>query len=286
MQRPSSRGRATARAGLPLSLALAALVLSGGADGGSGAGPDLEFLAQGGRLLVGKAVSWYQRTPPADRVAWGGLTACAALGLVVLLGRSARLRPRKIVPRDFASRFLGRLQEGKLDRGKALDFCELNPSPAARVALSAVRRWERPAADQERAVAMTVRIETDRLRSHVGTLRRIAALAPLLGLLGTLFSAGRALSAAGPAWGPALGAALSPLTAGIALAIVALVAYDGLLGRIETLAGSLERLGAETIDAIAMSAPPEPRAGRTPHSGRVEAPGAPIRPFDLEADFV
>ena len=39
------------------------------------------------------------------------------------------------------------------------------------------------------------------------------------------------------------------------IAALALVAYDGLSTRIEKLAGSLDRLGAETIDAIAMTAP-------------------------------
>ncbi|MEJ7639697.1 MAG: MotA/TolQ/ExbB proton channel family protein [Singulisphaera sp.] len=108
------------------------------------------------------------------------------------------------------TRFLDRLRDGKLDSGKALDICELNSSPAARVALAAVRRWGRPVADLERAVALAARVEADRLRRNVGTLRRIAALTPLLGLLGTLLSAGRALSAIGPAsapgsWGPPWG---------------------------------------------------------------------------------
>jgi hypothetical protein len=49
---------------------------------------------------------------------------------------------------------------------------------------------------------------------------------------------------------------------------------DGLLTRIEKLAGSLDRLGAETIDAIALSAPVSapammlsstPAHARTPH---------------------
>ena len=132
--------------------------------------------------------SWYLRTPPADRVTWGGMMACAGLGLGVLLERLARLRRGKIVPPEFTARFLDRLHEGKLDCGKALDHCELNPSPAARVALAAVRRWDRPAADQERAVGLAHRVETERLRRNVGTLRRIAVLAPLLGLLGTLFA--------------------------------------------------------------------------------------------------
>lgn len=283
MQRPTTQGRRMARAGL--ALALMALLFSTGADGGPGAGTDWEVVAQPARQAWSQVVAWYHRTPPADRVTWGGLTASAGLGLIVLLGRLVRLRSRSIVPRDFQARFLVRLQDGKLDRGKALDFCELNPSPAARVALGVVRRWDRPVTDQERALAMTLRVEAERLRRNVGTLRRIAALAPMLGLLGTLMATGRALAVAGNDWAPALGAALSPLTAGVALSILALVAYDGLTARVDGLVGTLERLGAETIDAIAMNAPVEPRGGRTPHSIRVDIPEPQLRPIDRETDY-
>lgn len=284
MQRPTTRGRRTARAGL--ALALLSVAFSVGADGAhGGAAADWEFIMQPARQAWSQASAWYQRTPPADRVTWGGLTACAGLGLLVLLGRMVRLRGRSIVPRDFQARFVVRLQDGKLDRGKALDFCELNPSPAARVALGIVRRWDRPVTDQERALTMTVRVEAERLRRNVGTLRRIAALAPMLGLLGTLMAAGRALATSGADWAPALGAALSPLTAGMALAILALVAYDGLTARVDGLVGNLERLGAETIDAIAMNAPVEPRAGRTPHSVRIDIPETPLRAVDRDSDY-
>ena len=214
MPRFSRVSRAPGRTAAVLALAL--LVVAGGADGGSGLAPEFELVARQARAFAGRAVAWYGRTPPADRIIWGGLIACAGLGAGVLLERLLRLRRRRVTPPDFMSRFLDRLRDGKLDSGKALDICELNSSPAARVALAAVRRWGRPVADLERAVALAARVEADRLRRNVGTLRRIAALTPLLGLLGTLLSAGRALSAIGPAstpgsWGPALGAALSPL---------------------------------------------------------------------------
>jgi biopolymer transport protein ExbB len=235
------------------------------------------ILAIAGQLKNG-LLAWYTSTPPADRVTWGGLVACAVLGSFVLFERLAQLRRRKIVPASFTARFLDRLHDGKVDCGQALDHCELNPSPAARVALAAVRRWGRPAADLERAVALAHRVETDGLRRNVGTLRRIAVLAPLLGLLGTLFAIGRALEgvpdtsspgagaaisvpvtslpgAAPISLGSALAMALTPLSTGIVIATIALIAYDGLLIRIEKLAGSLDRLGAETIDAIAMTAP-------------------------------
>jgi biopolymer transport protein ExbB len=254
----------------------------------------LRSAIRGSRRVGRSLYAWYVRTPPPDRVTWGGMTACAGLGLGVLLERLARLRRHKIIPVAFMAGFLDRLYEGHLDCGEALDHCERNPSPAARVALAAVRRWGRPAADLERAVALAHRVESERLRRNVGTLRRIAVLAPLLGLLGTLFALGRApegvatiappglnLTASAPiangttiAWGPLLAAALTPLSAGLILATLALVAYDGLLTRIEKLAGSLDRLGAETIDAIALSAPVSapammlsstPAHAKTPH---------------------
>jgi biopolymer transport protein ExbB len=221
-------------------------------------GHELRAVAAGVEGIARGAMAWYRRTAPAERVTWGGMIACGWLGVLIILERLARLGRRKIMPRAFTARFLDRLHDGKLDCGQALDLCELNPSPAANVALAAVRRWGRPASDLERAVALAHRVENERLRRNVGTLRRIAVLTPLLGLLGTIFALERALQvvpAQPMAWGPALAATLTPLSAGIVIATLSLIAYDALLIRIEKLAGGLDRLGAETIDAIAVAAP-------------------------------
>src|SRR5271157_4170748 len=267
---------------------------------------DLEALKQRAGNLFQSGLRWYLRTPAAERMSWGGLFACAGLGLAVLFERAVRLRRWKIIPADFTARFLDRLYEGKLDGGKALDYCEMNPSPAAHVALAAVRRWGRPAVDLERAVALTHRGEVERLRRNVGTLRRVAALAPLVGLLGTLLAVGRVLAAipgagaaAAPgiiasgsaAWGPALASALSPLILGLTIATLALVAYDSLVIRIERLSGALDRLGAETIDAIAMATQPaaspliaspfSPRASRSDPEHPVGNPGPARTPHQV-----
>jgi biopolymer transport protein ExbB len=237
-------------------LALLLLALACGADAPPDAEPLLKQAERIGRVMFAR----YEATPPGDRVAWGGLGASALLGLGVMLERTSKLRRKRIIPGDFTARFLQRMQSGKLDRGKALDFCELNPSPAARVALAAVRRWGRPVADLERATALAHRVEADQLRKNVGTLRRIAALAPLLGLLGTLVAIGRTLAEGGNAssWGPALAHAIGPFTAGVALATLALVAYDAFAGKVEALSSALDRIGAETIDAIALALPNDP----------------------------
>ncbi len=245
-------------------------------------------------------LTWYNHTPPTERVTWGGLAACVFLGVLTTLDRLVRVRRKRVIPRAFRERFQARLEEGLLDWAKALDYCELNPSPASRVALAALRRWGRPTVDLDRAVSLARNLETDRLRRFVGTLRRISAMAPLIGLLGSLVSAGQALSSmpAGAAWGPLVAAALAPLTAGVGLAILSLVAYDGLVGRIETLAGELDRIGAEVVDAIVVATPSTSRPASPsapyradgasmarPHSVRVEVPERIARPRGREVDF-
>jgi biopolymer transport protein ExbB len=245
-------------------------VLTAGADGRHPGCAWAEWLAGAAWRAFLEA---YRVTPADERVTWGGLAACALLAMWVALERWFRVRRARVVPRAYTGRFHERLIAGKLDRGKALDFCELNPSPAARVVLAAVRRWGRPAADMERGVALARGIEVDRLRRHVGTLRRVAALAPLIGLLGTLMAASRGLRVDGAEWAPAVARSLTTLTAGVGLAILSLVAYDGLSGRVEALAGALDRLGAEAVDAIAMSAPVEPKPSPNPAKIRGESAG-------------
>jgi biopolymer transport protein ExbB len=275
------------------------VVVGAGPRGDGERNPYVARALRQARLSGNWVRSWYLRTPPVDRMTWGGLAACALLGAGVAFERSWRVRRGRVIPRAFVDRFLRRLGEGQLDRGKGLDYCELNPSPAARVALAAIRRWGRPVGDLDRGVTLARQLEVDGLRRHVGTLRRIAALAPLLGLLGTLTATGRALSALGtaagaPAWGPAVAAALGPLTAGVALAILALAAFDGLAGRVESLANELDRIGAEVVDAIALATaadvrPTRPRADgpalpRPPHPIRLPIPEDVVRKLERDRD--
>jgi biopolymer transport protein ExbB len=265
------------------------LLVAGGAGAPAGFDASFQLVCRQFASYVDLALSWYRQTPAVGRISWGGLAVCAALGLWVLLERFVRLQRNRVLPARFVDRLLDRLGEGKLDRAKGFDLCAMNPSAAARVARAALERWGRSTADLERAVALASRVETGRLWRSVGTLRRIAVLAPLLGLLGTLSSFSLALASAGPLLpSPALGEALQPLIAGVALAVVALAAYDGLVARVEDLVHALDSLGAAIVDALAMVPTLDPRTGdrraraaspagpaptaRTSHQTRADAP--------------
>lgn len=273
---------------LPEALALVAglVVVAAGADLADGSHPTWEGVWQAGQHMALAALSWYRKTPPVERMSWGGMVLCAAAGASIASDRMLRLQLRRISPKGFSERLVSRIREGRLDRLKATDLCELNPSASARVALAAIQRWGRPAAELERAVALANRAERERFRHRLSTLRRIATLVPLVGLLGSLAALGQNLtaSASNPAaflWGPAVGSALGPVSAGVTLAILALVAYDGLAARIEKLTSSLESLGALVIDAIEVARVAESRSTahsvgptiRTPHQPHSTAAG-------------
>jgi biopolymer transport protein ExbB len=255
-------------------LAFFLLFVAAGADAPAESGTGFVNLPLQVGWNVDRALAWYVQTPPLERISWGGLALCAVLAACSLLDRSVRLQRRRVLPSQIVGRLLDRLRDGKLDRAMGLDLCELNPSPAARIARSAIDRWAQSMADLERAVVLVSRVETGRLWRSIGILRRIAVMAPLLGLLGSLASFGRILESATRPPGPMFGASLHPLMAGVALAIVALAAYDGLVGHVEDLVDELDSLSAATVDALIMITPAEKRAGY--RLGRPTDPSGPM----------
>jgi biopolymer transport protein ExbB len=184
------------------------------------------------------------------------------ISIAMILKRTARARRGRVIPRRFRHLCFDRFVAGKIDWSQALDYCELNPSPAARVAASALRRWRESRGELERLANQAAKREVDALSRNLGTLQRIGLVAPLLGLFGSLASIARVL-ADGVGQIPietAIGASLTSITAGVALAIVVLVAYDGLCSSIERLAAELEQIGLRVTEAMLSQA-----EGSRPH---------------------
>jgi|GEM_PF-5633029 len=259
------------RTGLWLRAAFAALTIVTGpgsrlrADEAPAPPPLTQLLSRDAQKLTIYLTELYQATPWTDRVAWGALGACAILALVTLLERTWALRVRRVMPKRFASRLAERLEDGPVDRAKLIDLCELNDSAVARIAGAVVSRWGRPTADLERALNNGVRVEAEELQRNVPTLRRIAVLSPLIGLLGSLIMIGRLLSSQEAQefqrqWTHQLAQGLFPLTAGVILAVLSLVAYDGLCVRVAKHVSWLEKIGNKLVDQVALATVPvEPR---------------------------
>jgi biopolymer transport protein ExbB len=190
------------------------------------------------------------------------LVLCSIVTLGYALERMVALRRERVVPRDFANRFLDRLGSGKLDRDRAVELCKANESPVARVFGRVVSYWGQPAATIRQAVGYDAAGEIADLKRNIRVLNGTATLAPLLGLLGTVvgmiqsFDAlgGRVGTAKGEALAHGISLALVATALGLAIAVVSVAAYYYLLNRVDVLLRQLEENARKAIDLVCAEA--------------------------------
>jgi biopolymer transport protein ExbB len=195
------------------------------------------------------------------------LVGCSIALAVFGIERAVSLRTARVVPRPFVDRFIGRLQERGLERGEALDACEENGSPAARVFAAAARRWGRPAVEIEQAAMDACERELNHLRRYRRVFNGVATIGPLLGLLGTVFGLIRSfndVAAAGAMGRPDLlargfGEALITTAMGLLVAIPAMVLHWMFTSRVDRLAMRLDESCQQVIDEISQEALAEAR---------------------------
>ena len=186
------------------------------------------------------------------------LLGCSFALAVFGIERVVSLRTSRVVPKLFTSRFIEQLQAGALSRGTALDACEENGSPAAKVFAAAVRRWGKPAVEIEQAVIDACERELNHLRRYRRVFNGVAAVGPLLGLLGTVFGLIRSfndVASAGAMGRPDLlakgfGEALITTAMGLLVSIPAMILHWYFTSRVDRLAMRLDETCQLVIDEI------------------------------------
>ena len=190
------------------------------------------------------------------------LLGCSFALAVFGIERLVNLRTGRVVPRLFATRFIEQLQTRQISRGEALDACEENGSPAAKVFAAAVRRWGRPAVEIEQAAIDACEREVNHLRRYRRVFNGVATVGPLLGLLGTVFGLIRSfndVAGAGAMGRPDLlargfGEALITTAMGLLVAIPAMVLHWFFTSRVDRLAMRLDETCQQVIDEISQEA--------------------------------
>jgi len=195
------------------------------------------------------------------------LVGCSFALAVFGIERAVSLRTGTVVPRIFVERFITQLQSRSLSRSAALEACDANGSPAARVFAAAVRRWGRPAVEIEQAAIDAGERELNHLRRYRRVFNGVATISPLLGLLGTVFGLIRSfndVAAAGAMGRPDLlaggfGEALVTTAMGLLVAIPAMVLHAYFTSRADRLAMRLDEACQQVIDEISQESLAEPR---------------------------
>ncbi len=194
-----------------------------------------DFLASGGPMMVPL-----------------GLCSVVACGLA--MERYLRLRPAAVLPPELEP-VIDRAVRG--ERAAALVECAAIDSPASRILAAGLRRDALPLVDLERGMEDQAGKEMERMRGNIRALSVIAAVAPLLGLLGTVLG----LNAAFPrvvqtglgqpeVLAAGIEEALITTIAGLGLAIPAMLVASHLGARVRRLVGRVDDRLLPVIDAI------------------------------------
>ena len=190
--------------------------------------------------------------------------------VLIAFERIISLRRGRVVPRLFVERLLLQLREGALDRGEALERCEDESSHVARVFAAAIRKWGKPAVEVEQAVLDEGERIANVLRRYLRVLNGVSTVAPLLGLLGTVWGMIQSFNviATSPAMGRAemlaggISVALITTAAGLLIAIPAMIFYLYFVGRVDRLIMEIDDHGQDLVNLISLEALEERKTTR------------------------
>ena len=186
---------------------------------------------------------------------------CSLFALAVIAERLVQMRRSRVIPSGFQTGLQAALKDGSNGREAAIKYCRANPSPVANVFGTGLRRLGMPLEILERHISEAGEREVLKLRKHLRSLSVIAAVTPLLGLLGTIFgmiSAFQTVATSGEALGKAellaggIYEAMITTAAGLIVAIPVLIMHHVLTGRIERLVMEIDQMSVEFVEEHAL----------------------------------
>lgn len=176
------------------------------------------------------------------------LGLCSVIALAFVVERWVRLRSSVIGTEAFAARVLDAARTGGAEAG--LQLARTESTPLARVLATCFELAGRSSAEREKRVEDLATAEVKHLAANLRPLMIVYIVAPLLGLLGTVWGLIQAFATVAVKNGlgrPELLAggvyqALVTTAAGLAIAIPTVVAYYHFKGRLERFARRVEAL--------------------------------------------
>jgi biopolymer transport protein ExbB len=187
------------------------------------------------------------------------IALCSLAALTVIVERLLVLRRPHVIPPGFLEGVRGALGDGV---PAARDYCEKNASPIAVIFQAGLKRAGDTPDRREKAIEEAGAREVFTLRKRLRLLAVVAAIAPVMGLLGTIFGMIKAFQTVAMS-GDALGKtellakgiyeALITTAAGLLLAIPALVCYHWLSSKIERLVFEMDEITVDFFDDAAIA---------------------------------
>jgi biopolymer transport protein ExbB len=204
------------------------------------------------------------------------LILCSILAVAITLERLWTLRGQRVVPEELTDK-VWRWVENRSLSDKQVSALQQH-SPLGKVLAAGLANRHRDRVLMMEAIEDAGRHVTHELERYLGALSTIAAISPLLGLLGTvtgMIRTFRAITVAGvgnpSAMSGGIAEALITTAAGLIIAIPALVAYRYLRSRVDGHVIEMEKEALKLVAAIDRASATRPLAAREPASLQQDA---------------
>ena len=185
----------------------------------------------------------------------GLILLCSVLVLAICLERFIALNPRKVAPPHLLATVWKQLKAGEMDAARLKTLRQ--SSPLGRILSAGLANAAHGRDVMKESIEEAASHVVHDLERYLNTLGTIAAVAPLLGLLGTVIGmikvfaeimaqgTGNASALAG-----GISEALITTAAGLTVAIPALVMHRYFSGRIDSIVVELEQETIKLVDAL------------------------------------
>ena len=184
---------------------------------------------------------------------------CSLIAIAVVIERWLYLRKMKLNAHSFMLHVKSLISKNKIN--EAIIFAKKTASPVAQITKAGIERHNRPREEIKEAIESSGKAEIFRLENNLGILGTIAAIAPLLGFLGTVTGMIRAFIQvqnlggnvdasvlAGGIW-----EALVTTATGLAVGITCLIFYNWLQSKVEYFVFEMEENSTTIMDMIIQS---------------------------------
>ncbi len=188
------------------------------------------------------------------------ILSISVVGACFFVERLVALRRKRILPRDVYQSLANHLEAKDAERAEQI--CRERETMLSRIALAGLKHRRHNRAICKEAMEETGQVEVASMNSGVGVLSTVAAIAPLLGLLGTVTGMIQVFRDVAKNTNPNIASladgiwqALITTGAGLTVAIPFYVAYRYIENRIERYGRELEEASLELLGR--MTAPDE-----------------------------
>lgn len=194
------------------------------------------------------------------------IIACSVVALAIIVERAWTLRASRVVPATLVGSIWKQVRAGRFSEEQIRDLRD--DSPLGRVLAVGLLNRDRERYVMKESIEEAGRAVAHELERFLTALGTIAAITPLLGLLGTVigmisvFTTITSLGVGNPAeLAGGISQALITTAAGLSVAIPSLIFYRHFRGKVDELIVRMEQEAVKLVEILHGERPAQPRGG-------------------------